>query len=321
MKTKLFFATVLLLTISAFVSDLNAQYVGDKTEQTEEPDRDVYEVTLKTGKTYHGILLVNKYTEINGYVIIQFEDETTLQISSQMIKRIRKLKPSELSPTAFGFSNPNPEVYLMGNSAFMPYKNEGVFHLNTILVPTVQYGLTDWFSLTAGADLLFSTITLVLGDVMPFTFIRPKIGYNLSEDFRVSFAPTIGTFPSFIPEGIESFTHLAAHATYGNKDNNITFTINQIRNNFIDDVVVLRNAGIMGTVRAGKNISLLGEFWTTGLATPNNQYSFGGGLRILGKRYKLDLGFYTTPELVALGRTDDFPIFLGLPQINLGFSF
>ncbi len=322
MKTKLCLNAILLLLFALSLGDLNGQYVENDNSATVVQNPPQYEVTIKSGKTYRGVILENTSDKVGGYVIIQFEDETTLRISSKMIKRIRKLSAAETRPSAYGFFNPVPENYLLGSSAFMPRANSGYIQVSSFLVPSVHYGFTDWFSLNAGFDWIFATASvLTYGVVRPFAFIRPKAGFELSEEFRVSFTPTLGCMPHERGEVVPYFTNLTAAATYGNPDNNITLNISQISTNYAQETGMLRSAGVLSTLRTGKHVSLLLELWSLGVTSPDNAFVVGFGVRYFTRRFKVDLGLYSTPELLASGGIagDQVPIF-GIPQLNLAIQ-
>lgn len=312
---------VMLFVFSMVSESALAQYVEDSDTAAVVQDQGMAEVVLTAGKRYRGRLLENKFNNVDGYVILEFEDASTLRIPSNMIKRLRMLDRSELRLGAYEYRNPVPEHYILSTSAFMPKEGTGYGQLTGFLLPHIHYGITDWFSLSAGVELFTTTLSvLTYGMIYPFVYVRPKVGVEVADDLRASFGAMLGTLPFSSGEN-PFFTNLSAALTYGNEDNNITLNVTELSTEELD--VKSRSAGLLGTARVSKRFSLLGEFWVLDLNQPAYSNNIiGVGVRFFGERFKFDLALYTMPELInAFNSGTSGFILPGLPIITLSFVF
>jgi len=215
------------------------------------------------------------------------------------------------------FPNPNSTRYFFTPSAFNLKKGEGYYQNTYALVNLFNYGVTDWFSIGGGFEFLTTITTILHGNWNPYWAITPKIGFQVSKNWHLGLGFMGGTH--FV--SIESTKKILGQsvlyglATYGNRDNNLTFGVGLpmiTKGTFIRSPVILVN----GMLRISQKLSLMSENWiSTGddfIGAFNALTSYG--IRWFGEKISVDLGFVNSRYIAQL-------IFIGIPYIDFAIKF
>jgi len=161
-------------------------------------------LTTNDDKTFTGLIVLQNEKE----VILKTESLGDLTISNTKIKDIKIVEKDQIVNGKYFFQNPHPTRYFFGPSAIPLNKGEGYFQNAWILANSVQYGVTDHFSVGGGM-------------VIPFLFfITPKFGYKVSDYIHVGGGLIIASTIS----RVANFGVGAAYGslTLGTYENNLT---------------------------------------------------------------------------------------------------
>jgi hypothetical protein len=249
---------------------------------------------LKNGKTVGGQLIQKSETEVS----IATTDLGQVTIPWSTIKSMNMVAKEETDRLA----NPQPSRYFFAPSAIPLKKGDKYYQNALILLNSFQVGLTDHFSLGGGF-------------VVPFAiFITPKIGYQVAEKVHMGGGILFAT--SLIRDLNFGVGTVYGSFTYGTKEHNFTLNaglgaVNENTGMGSEDYSwKFANKPmftISGMTRISKRAMLITENWIFSTKTVNydiatgqyqntvNQYNgvLSLGLRLLGERSALDVGFVT----------------------------
>lgn len=240
-------------------------------------------------------------TELKGKVIskdsftikMRTESLGILEINLIRIDEIIELTSLNYRNGVYWFNNPNSTQYVFTTSAYNLEKGEGYYRNNAFLINSVNFGITDHFSLLVGTEL----ISLSLG--MPMLILSPKIGGALGKKVHAA----VGTLMIATPDGLGGVVYETT--TFGNKNNNLSLGVGF----GYDDSEIWPEpvVNISGMARASNRISLISENWIAYKALSYTIFTYG--VRFMGKKISADLVFINNRDIATV-----FPI--GLPLVN-----
>lgn len=292
------FLLICWFLLSAIVC-LPAQAQTDTTTtQTIQPQR--WLVETKDGSVYQGIFLGQ---DENG-IRLQTESAGTITIPHNKVKSYRILVERNYRNGQYWFENPNTTRYLFGPSAFSLRKGEAYYQTTYGLLNSVNYGLTDNFTIGGG----FELISTFSGE--PTFFITPKYTFKIADKWRAGAGALYFTSTLFD----NGFTGLGIGygiVTYGNTDNNATVGLGY---GFVDDKFASKPiVTVSGMARISRNIGLVSENWFV----PSEDISGGiysYGMRFMGERITVDLALLNNPEIAE-------SVGIGVPYIDFVIKF
>lgn len=251
-------------------------------------------VKMKDASTYNGT-----FQSKTDSTLTIFAGKTKIELKISEIKSYQEIDQSRYIKGKYWFPNPHHTRYLFGPSAFNLKKGEGYYQNTYAVVNTINYGVTDHFTMGAGTEL----ISLFSG--YPVLILTPKIGgYKISDKLYAGG----GAFLGFSTDGSGGIGY--GVLTYGNEDSNLTFGTGWAFSN--SDLASNPVLTISGMHRFARSIAFITENWLV----PFDGYTpvFSYGLRFFGERMAVDIAFINTPEFTK-------EIVIGIPFIDFVYKF
>ncbi len=307
MKTTIFISRKLpgilffvLLFLFTFCNTITAQQkITGEVSKT-------YQVTMTDGSVIAGKLVSSTATEI----VIQSGTMGEVKIQREKIKTMVEVSSINDKVSGVWFPNPNPNKYLIGNSAIPMEKKSGYYQNTWIFVNNFSYAFTDFLSVTAG----FEIISIMAKGNGPYVFfINPKVSFKIADNFyaggNILYVNTIRTVTEF-----GGLATLNGFCTYGNKNTNLTAALGWgwADGNFSSRPLIT----ISGMARASKRIAFVSENWVVpGVGDGSNYYGiFSYGIRFLGEKTSIDLAFVNNPDIAK-------NIVIGIPWLDFVINF
>lgn len=235
------------------------------------------------------------------------KDLGNLAISRANVKSIRYLPVVAGGQAGIQFDNPHPTRYFFGPSAIPLRKGERYYQNAYVLANSVQYGISDHFSMGGGA-------------VIPFAFfITPKWGYQVASKWHLGYGMLAAT--SFIKDMNFGLAVAYGSATYGTKEHNVTLNAGwgAVKQQDPNSSYAWRGARrpmftISAMTRISNRVMLVTENWLFSLKeydfqtetyTMKNRGILTGGLRFMGEKNSFDFGvLIPSGEAVAIPYID-----------------
>jgi hypothetical protein len=201
----------------------------------------------------------------------------------------------------YWFENPNPHSYLIFSSAISPKKGEFSFKNTYLVVNSINYGITDNFSLAAGFE-----ITSALS-ATPTFYVNPKYNFKVNDNIRVGAGALYANVPGANFSGLGIGYGVL---TLGNTDNNLTAGIGY---GYVDKEMANKPVfTLSGMKRFDRRFALVSENW---LVPMENYYGiYSVGVRYLAQRITVDLALINNPEFAS-------KFILGIPYLNFVINF
>jgi hypothetical protein len=278
---------VLILCIFLLGGTLSI-FAQKKQEKTDSTDK---KLTVAV-ETKDGSRFVGKFIERqNDTVVLQTETMGLIYLAESQIKSIDevgKIKESSSSNSAW-FRNPYAAQGVFFPTGIGLKKGEGNYQNLMVALNSVQYGITDNFSIGGGLEIISLVITGRPGVV----YVQPKLSYSFTENFHVSGGSYLFV-NAFNSNSQSSLVVLPfANMTYGNRDNSVTIgTFISTQSN--SGQLVL----IGGQVRAAKKLGFIGEvYFSEGVALVTL------GARFMTETFNLNFGLFTVGNSGSSGNT------------------
>jgi hypothetical protein len=319
MKRLLFFLFAFSLPILSFSQD-----------EFSEPKPNYVLVESLDGSEMAGTLI----SEDSQQLVLQTINWGKVTILKSNIRSVRQLDENSYINGDFWFENPVYMRYAAGSSAYALKKGD-IYYQNTYLfLQTMNFGITDHFSIAGGLELASPIFDR---NAPEFYYIAPKLAYQVGKKVNLGVQAYIATGDLF--DNFRNVTGLLCGlATFGTKDNNVTFGIGwgaalQTRYGFNSsssfELGKRPIATFAAMARPGKRIALVSESWFysdqqinyydsfySGPYTNNRIMKFGTtyGMRIMGERLAVDLGFINSLDIAQ-------DIIVGYPYIQFMTKF
>ena len=279
----------LLATGLVAIAALARPGVAQEDVETLVPGETLYEIRLTDGS-----VIFARVTAVEGETIVMI----TLGGARVTVERsqIREARPADGRVVEGEFWREDPNSSRLFFTATGRTLRQGEAYIGTYLVvlPFVAVGVTDRFTLAAGAPVL-------LGEFEPF-YIAPKVRLIRTAKAEIS----VGTLVFFIDDDNVGIAY--GVGTFGTPDNALTVGLGFGFSG--DDFSSQPVAMIGGEARTSRRIKLVTENYflpgETGLV-------FSGGLRFLGERFSADVGL--------AGYAGDGDSGCCLPIVNFSYAF
>jgi hypothetical protein len=235
-----------------------------------------------------------------------------LSISRANVKSLRYLPEVAGGQAGIQFDNPHPTRYFFGPSAIPLRKGERYYQNAYVLANSVQYGISDHFSMGGGA-------------VIPFAFfITPKWGYQVAPKWHLGYGMLAAT--SFIKDFNFGLAVGYGSATYGTREHNVTLNAGwgAVKQQDPNSSYAWRGARrpmftISAMTRISNRVMLVTENWLFSLReydfqtetySMKNRGVLTGGFRFMGEKNSFDFGV-----LIPAGEA------VAIPYIDYVFKF
>jgi hypothetical protein len=234
-------------------------------------------------------------------ITIKTSSIPTLNIPIKNIKSVTELDPSRMKKGKYWFPNPNPTRYFLGTSAFTLKRGEGYFQNTYLFLNSVNFGLSDHFSLGLGLEVIST-----FGGGDPLLFVTPKVGYKISENFNLGAGALIARTPDS-----EGATGIAfAMGTWGNTEKNFTVSLGWgfVEGDLSDKPII----SLSGMTRIGQKTALITENWFISGDDITSIFSYG--IRFFGKKLSVDLAFMNNEDIIKSAG-------IGIPYVDFVVKF
>jgi small nuclear ribonucleoprotein (snRNP)-like protein len=274
-------------------------------------------VSLNDGSILVGTLISQSSSEI----VLSNATTGRTTISLSQVKSVSTSKGKKIAGLSAWMPNPHPTRYFFAPSAFNLKKGEGYYQNVSVDVNLVSYGITDWFSMGGGLELVWTLATLSMGDWSPLWVLTPKIGFPVGKNLHLGAGFIGGIYKSFnfgFSETKSPAMGLGITygvATYGSIENNITVGLGLPMSTQVKKVnppIIVLN----GMYRVSPKISLISENWifTGGNGVLDFGSIFGYGIRLLAESMSFDFGFMNNKNIASI-------FFIGVPYVDFVYKF
>jgi hypothetical protein len=269
--------------------------------ETAPEKRELSRITLKDGQELRGVVV----RQDERVVVVELGQGEQLELPARLVKSVKAEPNARVRDNGeVWFQDPNRTRYLYAPSAMMLRGGEGYFSQKELLFTSVNYGLTDFLTLQAGAVLPF---WLVDGG---FNFIGGlKVGGEVAP--RVHLAA--GAQALFLPSnllggasgGVSAAGVVFGTATYGTPDAHLSlgvgtpFIFDDPGSQVFPGTLLLTASG---NLRLTQRLSLVSENWVV----PSLADSLSDGTlpmvnslaaRIFGEKWAVDVGLIRVPQV------------------------
>lgn len=288
----------LVLGLLCLIFSLTLGY-SQKTKKLQYTQMDTvsnYEVKLKDGSVFTG-----KFIETVGDTMYFNLASSRLAIRKNELAGVRKIRLGAFKEGTDWYPNPHHTRYLFGPSAFNLKAGEGYYQNIYGVINSVNYGVSDNFSIGGGTEL----ISLFNGS--PFFGVFPKIGnINLGKNVYGG----VGTLLLFGEGGFGGIGY--GLVTMGDEDRNFTFGAGGL---FGSDGISSEGPILTfsGMYRLSRNIALISENWA--VVNDGVHPVFSYGVRFFGEKISVDVAFINNGDIFE----EISPI--GIPFLDFVYKF
>lgn len=250
-----------------------------------------------------GTILLGKIkSRSDGVIALTTLSGVEASVPLNQVREMTAISNTSIHKGEYWFENPNATRYLFGPSAFNLKKGEGYYQNTYLLLNSFNYGVTDYFSIGGGIELL----TLFNGS--PAFVLTPKVGFqtgpktSMGGGILYANLGDIGDRSNFgIAYGV---------VTRGTVDKNFTVGLGWgiIDNEFSSRPIIT----FSGMTRLSKKIALVSENWIV----PADIYYplFSYGIRFFGEKMAVDLAFINNPDIAS-------EVVIGIPYVDFMIKF
>jgi hypothetical protein len=307
MKTYLkFWGFVLFLLLSS--ASLEGQVMVNDTSG-------VVSIELTDGTRLQGRIIDSTDKEL----MLKTDGGLEIKVPKELVVKLENVYAPTGKKKVFRFDNPNATRYLFGPSAYNLKKGEGYYQNTYLIVNSVNYGLSPYFSMGGGIEFISTFSSLAEGKFEPVFFLTPKAGFQISdmahagggiiylsipdEDDRIHAGITYGIF------------------TWGSVDHNVTGGIGMgFSNEGVTDLPIFT---LSGTTRLSDKAALVTENWFIPAGNfmeedpcdATGYYSlFGYGVRFFGEKMSVDIALINSKDILEI-------LIIGMPFVNFAVRF
>jgi len=257
-----------------------------------------YQIELMDGSEFIGTIISLDSTKLE----IKTSSIPKIQISLETVKKMKFIENKMVFRGTTAIPNPNPTRYLFAPSAFNLKKGEGYYQNTYLVLNSINYGITDHFSIGGSLELI-STFSTIGTGWSPIWMITPKLGYDVAKNVNIGAGLLLANM------GFKGGFQLAyGLATYGNPENNVTLAVSTgwANGNYLKNPPITLN----GMFRMGRRTSFITENWI--VPSIGNLYSYG--VRFFGSKISVDLGFLNNKDIMK-------GIVIGIPYVDFVVKF
>lgn len=258
-----------------------------------------YKITLMNGEEFVGKVI----SKTNTVLKIRTSSIPSIEIPVSSIKKIEAVKKEDMRNGSYWFPNPNATRYLISPTATNLKKGEGYYQNLYLLFNSINYGVTDYFSIGGG----FELISTFSPDVTPIFMLTPKFGFELNEKSHA------GAGLLFIGAAGEGSLGIA-YGLYTYGDSNTNFT-GGLGFGFVDKEFSSRPVlTLSGMHRVKRRLSLVSENWIIPDLDDSYYTLLSYGVRFFGEKLSTDLGFINNADIAEF-------LIIGIPYVDFVVKF
>ena len=264
-----------------------------------------YEIVLNDGAVFTGTILSRDSTTI----VFQTNTISRIDIPVRQMKSLKKIQPPIPGKRSYKIVNPFPTKYFFTQSAINLQKGEGYYQNTYIFLNSVNYGLTDYFSIGAGMEILSTIGSISSNTFSPTWYIAPKLGFKVSDRFYLGGGVTFANIGGFFDNAKIGMGY--GLATFGSTEHNFSIGMTNIYDIDNHDNTVL--VTLAGMTRVSERLALVTEnYISTSNDIGNSIFSYG--IRFIASKISVDLGFINNKDIVK-------SLFLGVPYVDFNIKF
>ena len=260
------------------------------------------------------VLRLRNGSQLVGHVTTLTKDSVRVDVTSGSmtvargdVVEVRELPSSQMKGGELWLPNPHSTRLLFSPTAFPLEKGTGYFSDIYLFFMSVQYGITDRFSLGAGIS-VFPGIDF--GDNL--IYLTPKFTVYNAPRLKLSLGGFLGAagLASNELDGVgNSLGILYGVASTGTRESNLTLGLGwgYFGSEVADQPIVM----LGGQGRVTKRLSLVTENWIVS-TNHNVEGAISYGVRFLGDRLAVDLAFVNSLK---------DPIFPGVPFLGFAIKY
>ena len=196
MKTQKIYFIYLTIILALLSQKLEAQ--------SEDPNL-FQKVELKSGEVLFGYLLESS----EEHIVLHTENEKREIVRANIV-----LVSYDDFNNDFNFKNIHKTHYFLNSSAVPLPKGEAYFSITNLTILSVNYGLTERWSVSGGFDFLSTTKSY------PSWFLNPRYGIRLKPKIHFSTGLLVGAMTDFFDAGL-----LYGKFTLGQEDSNLSLGV------------------------------------------------------------------------------------------------
>jgi hypothetical protein len=266
-------------------------------------------------------------TRLQGRIIDSNEKELMLKttggleirVPKELVLRIENVYDPTGKIKVFRFANPNATRYLFGPSAYNLKKGEGYYQNTYLIINSVNYGMSPYFSMGGGIEFISTFSSLAGGSFEPLFFLTPKAGFQISEKAHAGG----GIIYLSIPDEDERIHAGITYGifTWGSVDHNVTGGVGLgFSNEGVADLPIFT---LSATTRLTDKAALVTENWfipsknfmEEDPGSGTGYYSlFGYGVRFFGEKMSVDIALINSKDILEM-------LIIGMPFINFAVRF
>ncbi|WPB73872.1 hypothetical protein KYC5002_33150 [Archangium violaceum] len=278
--------------VEAFAPSTSAP--AEATAPAESGKRELSRITLKDGQELHGVVV----RQDNQVVVVELADGDRLELPARQVKDIAVERNAQVRDNGeIWFQDPNRTRYLYAPSGMMLRQGEGYFSQKELFFSSINYGLTDFITVQAGA--VFPAWVINGG----FNFIGGvKVGGSVGDRLHLA-AGAQGLVIPGVAGGLGgTLGFVFGTATYGTPDAHLSlgvgkpFTLSNSGGELDRNII----ATLSGNVRLSQRVALVTENWlipTLGTGTGDLPMLNSLAVRLFGESWAVDLGGIRVPGL------------------------
>ena len=257
-----------------------------------------YQIELMDGSEFIGTIL----TKDSDVVEISTSSIPRIRLFRNTIKKMKVIENKMVIRGATAMPNPNPTRYFFAPSAFNLKKGEGYYQNTYLLLNSLNYGITDHFSIGASMEVI-STFSTIGMDWSPIWMVTPKVGFEVMKNVNVGAGLLLAGM------GFRDGFQLAyGLVTYGNTENNVTLAVSTgwANGEYMQHPPITLN----GMFRMGRRNAFITENWIV----PDLGSLYSYGVRFFGSKISVDLGFLNNKDIMDV-------LLIGIPYVDFVVKF
>jgi hypothetical protein len=277
--------------------------------------QDIPLAELHADSTVQYLLRMKDESRIRGSIVAIDGKELTVHTQKLGDIRVQRsdiasavvLSDSNYRNGQFWFPTPVASRYYFAPSAIPMDAGRGYYQNNLLFINSFAYGLSRTVSIGAG----FEVISLLTGD--PIWLLSAKAGFPVAKNIHLGAGTLLIALSDFSRYDGHRPTLGTAFglATFGSKENNITFGAGygygNVYNEQSDPGAFRMTGTISGTARLGKRIAFCSENWILPNAF-NDPVLYSYGIRVLGDRSSFDIALINNAAIAKYVFPLGFPI-------------
>jgi hypothetical protein len=266
-----------------------------------------YEIVLNDGAVFTGTIL----SRDSATIVFQTNSIARIDIPVRQMKSLKEIQPPIPGKRSYKLANPFPTKYFFTQSAINLQKGEGYYQNTYVFLNSLNYGITNYFSIGAGVEIL-STIASISTGFTPTWYIAPKLGFKVSDQLYLGGGFTFASIGGYFDNTKIGWGY--GLATFGTIEHNFSvgmgnmFSFDKLDGEDNNEIVFT----LSGMTRVSERIAFVTENYILPTDATNTIFSYG--IRFIASKISVDLGFINNKDIVK-------SLFLGVPYVDFNIKF